>query len=164
MAALEPVSYTHLDVYKRQLLSLVIGIPMGLLMGRFKNRWPDKIGTAIIVLIQAVPSAVYYLYIPLHPVTPTIITDESKILKKRTYNALDFKFSCKCAYPNPSDPSLPIYNEDVDTWYFEVYSQAKGEEPILCGTTSSWAHYVVDRKSTRLNSSHSDRSRMPSSA
>ena len=30
------------------LLSLVIGIPMGLLMGRFKNRWPDKIGTAII--------------------------------------------------------------------------------------------------------------------
>ena len=38
------------------LLSLVIGIPMGLLMGRFKNRWPDKIGTAIIVLIQAVPA------------------------------------------------------------------------------------------------------------
>ena len=34
------------------LLSLVIGIPMGLLMGRFKNRWPDKIGTAIIVLIH----------------------------------------------------------------------------------------------------------------
>lgn len=78
-----------------------------------------------------------------HPVTPTIITDESKILKKRTYNALDFKFSWKCADTNPSDPSLPIYNEDVDTWYFEVYSQAKGEEPILCGTTSSWAHYVV---------------------
>ena len=81
--------------------------------------------------------------VTLHPVTPTIITDESKILKKRTYNALDFKFSWKCADTNPSDPSLPIYNEDVDTWYFEVYSQAKGEEPILCGTTSSWAHYVV---------------------
>ena len=32
------------------LLSLVIGIPMGMFMGRFKSRWPDKIGTAIIVL------------------------------------------------------------------------------------------------------------------
>ena len=34
------------------LLSLVIGIPMGLLMGRFKNRWPDKIGTAIKMCIR----------------------------------------------------------------------------------------------------------------
>ena len=51
------------------LLSLVIGIPMGLLMGRFKNHWPDKIGTAIIVLIQAVPAAVYYLYIQMYGTT-----------------------------------------------------------------------------------------------
>ena len=42
---------------------------MGLLMGRFKNRWPDKIGTAIIVLIQAVPAAVYYLYIQMYGTT-----------------------------------------------------------------------------------------------
>lgn len=78
-----------------------------------------------------------------NPVKPTIITDESRILKKRTYNSLDFKFSWKSADQNPDDPSMPIYNEDVDTWYFEVYSQARGEEPILCGTTSSWAHYVI---------------------
>ena len=51
------------------LLSLVIGIPMGMFMGRFKSRWPDKIGTAIIVLIQAVPSAVYYLYIQMYGTT-----------------------------------------------------------------------------------------------
>ena len=51
------------------LLSLVVGIPMGLFMGRFKNRWPDKIGTAIIVLIQAVPAAVYYLYIQMYGTT-----------------------------------------------------------------------------------------------
>ena len=51
------------------LLSLVIGIPMGLFMGRFKSRWPDKIGTAIIVLIQAVPAAVYYLYIQMYGTT-----------------------------------------------------------------------------------------------
>lgn len=78
------------------------------------------------------------------PVQPTITTEESNILKKRTYNSLDFKFSWDCASTkNDSDPSIPVYNEDVDTWYFEVYVQAQGEDPILCGTTSSWAHYVV---------------------
>ena len=29
------------------LLSLVLGIPLGLVMGRCKNRWPDKLGTAL---------------------------------------------------------------------------------------------------------------------
>lgn len=51
------------------LLSLAVGIPMGLLMGRFKNSWPDKIGTAVVVLIQAVPAAVYYLYIQMYGTT-----------------------------------------------------------------------------------------------
>lgn len=51
------------------LLSLAVGIPMGLVMGRFKNTWPDKIGTAVIVLIQAVPAAVYYLYIQMYGTT-----------------------------------------------------------------------------------------------
>ncbi len=44
-------------------LSLIVGIPMGIMMARFKGLIPDKVGTAIIVCIQAVPSAVYYLYI-----------------------------------------------------------------------------------------------------
>jgi peptide/nickel transport system permease protein/oligopeptide transport system permease protein len=62
-----PISI-QMGVYA-MLLSLVIGIPMGLLMGRYKNLWPDKIGTAIIVLIQAVPAAVYYLYIQMYGTT-----------------------------------------------------------------------------------------------
>ena len=78
------------------------------------------------------------------PVKPVITTDESNILKKRTYNSLDFKFSWDCeSSKNDEDPYIPVYNEDVDTWYFEVYVQAKDEEAVLCGTTSSWAHYVV---------------------
>ena len=78
------------------------------------------------------------------PVKPVITTDESNILKKRTYNSLDFKFSWNCeSSKNDEDPYIPVYNEDVDTWYFEVYVQAKDEEAVLCGTTSSWAHYVV---------------------
>ncbi len=48
------------------LLALVVGLPMGLMMARYKNRWPDKLGTAVIVLIQAVPAAVYYLYIQMY--------------------------------------------------------------------------------------------------
>ena len=77
------------------------------------------------------------------PVQPTI-NETANILKKRTYNSIDFKFSWECeSSKNDADPYLPIYNEDVDTWYFEVYVQAKDEDPILCGTTSSWAHYVV---------------------
>ena len=39
----------------------------------------------------------------------------------------------------------------------EDYGQASGQ--II-----NWNKSVIDRKSTRLNSSHSDRSRMPSSA
>ncbi len=82
------------------------------------------------------------------PVKPEIISNEDNILKKRTYQGIDFKFSWKCAapadHPSHADKSHPIYNEDVDTWYFEVYVQAKGEEAQLCGTTSSWAHYVVN--------------------
>ncbi len=50
-------------------LSLSIGLPMGMMMSRFKNRWPDKIGTAIIVCIQAVPSAVYFLYLQMYGTT-----------------------------------------------------------------------------------------------
>ena len=51
------------------LVSLAAGIPLGLVMGRFKHRLPDKIGTAVVILIQAVPAAVYYLYIQMYGTT-----------------------------------------------------------------------------------------------
>ena len=44
-----------------------------------------------------------------------------------------------------------------------VYDQIKGIQPI-CFENACWAYTVGDRKSTRLNSSHTDSSRMPSSA
>ncbi len=83
-----------------------------------------------------------------NPIKPKITTEGSNILKKRTYQGIDFKFSWNVtppsSHPSYKDKSCPIYNEDVDTWYYEVYIQAQGEEPILCGTTSQWAHYVVN--------------------
>ena len=48
------------------IVSLLLGIPMGAMMARYKNRLFDKLGTLFIVCIQAVPSAVYYLYIQLY--------------------------------------------------------------------------------------------------
>ncbi len=45
------------------MLSLVLGIPLGTMMARSKGKFWDKFGTAFIVFIQAVPAAVYYLFI-----------------------------------------------------------------------------------------------------
>lgn len=44
-------------------LSLVMGIPLGAAMARSKSGFWDKFGTVFIVFINAVPSAVYYIFI-----------------------------------------------------------------------------------------------------
>ncbi|NLF34600.1 MAG: ABC transporter permease [Clostridiales bacterium] len=49
-------------------LAMLVGIPMGILMARSnrtKHKIGDKIGTGFIVFIQAVPAAVYFLFIQL---------------------------------------------------------------------------------------------------
>ena len=48
------------------LLSMLIGLPMGTIMAKNKGRFFDHLGTAFIVLIEAVPAAVYYLFIQLY--------------------------------------------------------------------------------------------------
>ena len=48
------------------ILALLIGLPLGTVMAQNKGRTVDKIGTAFIVLIQAVPSAVYFLFIQIY--------------------------------------------------------------------------------------------------
>ena len=50
-------------------LALALGLPLGVLMARStrtKYRIGDKLGTVFVVLIQAVPSAVYYLFIQVY--------------------------------------------------------------------------------------------------
>lgn len=51
------------------LTALVLGIPLGTMMARFKGRFFDKAGTLFIVFIQAVPAAVYYLFIQMYGTT-----------------------------------------------------------------------------------------------
>lgn len=48
------------------LISLSIGIPLGIIMALNKNKLLDKIGTMYIVLINAIPAAIYYLFIQIY--------------------------------------------------------------------------------------------------
>ena len=47
-------------------LSLLLGIPLGTAMARNKGKFWDKIGTMYIVFINAVPAAVYYIFIQMY--------------------------------------------------------------------------------------------------
>ena len=47
-------------------LSLVAGIPLGAAMARGKGKFWDKLGTVYIVFINAVPAAVYYIFIQMY--------------------------------------------------------------------------------------------------
>ena len=47
-------------------VSLILGIPLGIAMARGKGQLTDKLGTAFIVLIEAAPSAVYFLFIQMY--------------------------------------------------------------------------------------------------
>ena len=47
-------------------LALVVGLPLGTFMAQHKGGFVDKIGNAFIILIQAVPAAVYFLLIQIY--------------------------------------------------------------------------------------------------
>lgn len=81
------------------------------------------------------------------PLKPQITKSE---ILKRTYNSLDFKLIWKSKDQDAAKlaEGEPVYNDEVDTWFFEVYAQPEGGEVQLCGTTTSWAHYVVNAFAT----------------
>lgn len=54
-------------------ISLVLGIPLGIVMAKSKGKFWDKFGTGYVVFINAVPAAVYYLFLQLY------ITDVFKL-------------------------------------------------------------------------------------
>ncbi|MEK9198968.1 ABC transporter permease [Ureibacillus sp. FSL E2-3493] len=47
-------------------LSLLVGVPLGILMAQMKGRWLDRLGTGYIVFVVAVPAAVYYIFIQMY--------------------------------------------------------------------------------------------------
>lgn len=47
-------------------ISLIVGVSLGILMARSKNKFWDKIGNSYVVFINAVPAAIYYLFLQLY--------------------------------------------------------------------------------------------------
>ncbi|MGQ1787420.1 endo-beta-N-acetylglucosaminidase [Saccharicrinis sp. GN24d3] len=75
------------------------------------------------------------------------VTPDIPLVKKNKLLALNHKgFDFKLIYAmnsTISDPATPVYNDDVKTWYYKVYSQQEGESVEFCTATTSWAAYMV---------------------
>ena len=77
------------------------------------------------------------------PETPVIKHAE---VMKRYYNRADIKvvFDMPTPATRPAEyEGCPVYNEEVGTWYYEIYVK-QGDVETLVTTTTSWAAYVVD--------------------
>ena len=77
------------------------------------------------------------------PKTPVITHAE---VMKRYYNRGDIKvvFNMPTPATRKSEyEGAPVYNEEVGTWYYEIFVKQEGKETLLT-TTTSWAAYVVD--------------------
>ena len=74
------------------------------------------------------------------PVRPDI--SAAKVIRK--YNdSLDFKMIWNVLPLVNREKDMPVMNEAVDTWYFEVYvKESPKGKPRLVTTTTSWAAYV----------------------
>ena len=73
-----------------------------------------------------------------NPLQPKI--EDTEIIRGQ-YNTVDFKLRYAS---KPETNGEKYYNEDVDTWYYEILYQQKGQDEMLLTTTTSWAAYVVD--------------------
>lgn len=58
----EKIPYSAMFGLSSVLLSLILGCGLGILMARSKGKFWDKIGTGYILVINALPSIVYYLF------------------------------------------------------------------------------------------------------
>lgn len=83
------------------------------------------------------------------PATPVIDAANTKML----YNSkagMDAKIIFNM--PNNKAAGEPCYNLDVKTSYFRLYAQEEGKEPMLMGTTTSWAGLYYSIPVEKVNS------------
>ena len=59
------------------------------------------------------------------------------------YQGVDVKLVWSMGGAPADRPWETLYNSDVNTWYYKVYVQQEGAEPVMCTATTSWAAYVV---------------------
>lgn len=62
----ERVPYSVAFGFGAFLISYIVGIPMGALMAMNKGKWFDSLGNGYIVVINALPAAVYFLFIQIY--------------------------------------------------------------------------------------------------
>ena len=77
------------------------------------------------------------------PNKPTV---EKVKMMARNYKGVDMKiiYNMNSAYSGPAKEAYePVYNNEVATSYFRIYTQQEGKEPIVFTATTSWAAYVV---------------------
>ncbi|MBR3608863.1 MAG: T9SS type A sorting domain-containing protein [Bacteroidales bacterium] len=77
---------------------------------------------------------------------PSAPTVEKSRMMARNYKGVDMKiiFNMNDAYSGAAKKAWePIYNNEVETSYFRIYTQQEGEEAKVFTGTTSWASYVV---------------------
>ncbi len=77
------------------------------------------------------------------PLAPTV---EKSRMMARNYKGVDMKiiYNMNDAYSGEAKKAWePIYNNEVETSYFRIYTQQEGEEAKVFTGTTSWASYVV---------------------
>ena len=83
--------------------------------------------------------------LPGSAITPSKPEVEKVRMLARTYKGVDLKiiFNMNDAFEGEKEAYEPIYNADVDTWYFKIYTQQEGEDEKVFTATTSWAAYTV---------------------
>ena len=63
----------------------------------------------------------------------------------RTYKGVDMKiiFDMNSNFYGSRKNYESIYNSQVKTWFYKIYTEQEGCSPVLCTATTSWAAYVV---------------------
>ncbi len=73
-----------------------------------------------------------------NPVKPEIVTTGYEYqMNHSAYNYETIKLIWKAK--DSTDPWVSVYNDEVDTWYYEVMFREDGGEPKLANRTTSWA-------------------------
>ena len=59
----EKIPVTAAFGFSSMLLGIVLGLSLGMLMVRFKDRWGDHLGTGYILMVRAIPNLIYLFFI-----------------------------------------------------------------------------------------------------
>lgn len=59
----EKIPVTAAFGFSSMVIGIVLGLALGMLMVRFKDRWGDHLGTGYILMVRAIPSLIYLFFI-----------------------------------------------------------------------------------------------------